>query len=259
MESIERKVENYAIVFNVNLIRATLNEAVEFKEFLAEAINNSDKDLVVNLSACEHLDSTFLGVLVSSYKRLKSKNRTLVIIEPVDQSSIFLTLNSIGKIFPLYTSVKAALEDIENKKLLEKEINELSTEQIQVTEKLAESSMKFTSQLNEQLAQNPVVEEIKHEEFQVEIIQIDDKVETSNEVQKSANHKSWNLIDYKEPENDHLILSEYKLETPVLEEELATLETNESNEQQIVISHSRLSEDIRFGSEPIKWEFGFSS
>jgi len=120
MDSIERKIENYAVVFNVNLLRATLNEAVEFKDYLAETILDTDKDIIVNLSACEHLDSTFLGVLVSGYKKLKSQNRSLVIIEPVDQSSIFLTLNSIGKIFPLYTSVKVALEDIENKKLIEK-------------------------------------------------------------------------------------------------------------------------------------------
>ncbi len=128
MESIERKIENYAVVFNVNLLRATLNEAVEFKDYLAETMLDTDKDIIVNLSACEHLDSTFLGVLVSGYKKLKSQNRSLVIIEPVDQSSIFLTLNSIGKIFPLYTSVKVALEDIENKKLIEKEIDELNHE-----------------------------------------------------------------------------------------------------------------------------------
>ena len=85
MESIERKNENYAVVFNVNLIRATLNEATEFKNYLAETIRDSEKDIIVNLSACEHLDSTFLGVLVSGYKRLKSQNRSLVIIEPIDQ------------------------------------------------------------------------------------------------------------------------------------------------------------------------------
>ena len=56
MESIERKIENYAVVFNVNLLRATLNEAVEFKDYLAETMLDTDKDIIVNLSACEHLD-----------------------------------------------------------------------------------------------------------------------------------------------------------------------------------------------------------
>ena len=156
MESIERKIEKYAIVFNVNLIRATLNEAVEFKDYLAEAITDFDKDIIVNLSACEHLDSTFLGVLVSSYKRLKTQNRTLVIIEPIDQSSIFLTLNSIGKIFPLYTSVKVALEDIENKKLIEKEIHELSDEKIPSDLNLESTSFKIETQPHSELPETSI-------------------------------------------------------------------------------------------------------
>jgi len=120
MESIERKTVDYAIVLNVNLLRATLNEVSEFKDYLEEAILDSDKDIIVNLGDCEHLDSTFLGVLVSGYKRLKIQNRSLIIIEPVDQSSLFLTLNSIGKIFPLYASVNVALNDIEHRKNVEK-------------------------------------------------------------------------------------------------------------------------------------------
>jgi anti-sigma B factor antagonist len=145
MESIERKTENYAVVFNVNLLRATLNEATEFRDYLEEAILDTDKDIIVNLGSCEHLDSTFLGVLVSGYKRLKSQNRSLVIIEPVDQSSIFLTLNSIGKIFPLYSSVKVALEDIENKKLIEKEISELGDERVNTIAKPQKVPFKIAS------------------------------------------------------------------------------------------------------------------
>ena len=128
MESIERKNEEYAVVLTVNLLRATLNEVSEIKDYLEDAISESDKDIVVNLSACDHLDSTFLGALVSYYKRLKTQNRTIVIIEPVEQSSIFITLNSIGKIFPLYTNVQAALDDIKSKKLVEKEIKDLKQE-----------------------------------------------------------------------------------------------------------------------------------
>jgi anti-anti-sigma factor len=134
MESFEREIKKYAIVIKINLLRATLNEASEFKDYLNEAILGSDVDIVVNLSDCQHLDSTFLGVLVSGYKRMKKKNRTMVIIEPTDQSSVFLTLNSIGKIFPLYESVQSALEDIENKKMLDGIVENLD-DRIQSKEK----------------------------------------------------------------------------------------------------------------------------
>lgn len=131
MEYFERQIKKCAIVINVNLIRATLNEATEFREYLNEAILGTDIDIIVNLSDCQHLDSTFLGVLVSGYKKLKKKNRNLVIIEPTDQSRVFLTLNSIGKIFPLYDSVQSALADIENKKMIENVVDNIDNENIE--------------------------------------------------------------------------------------------------------------------------------
>jgi len=129
METIDRKIEEYAVVLNVNLLRATLNEVSEIKEYLEEAITDTDKDIIVNLSACEHLDSTFLGALVSTFKKLKAQNRSMIIIEPQEQSSLFITLNSIGKIFPIYQSVRVALEDIENKRVLEQELEKYKKDQ----------------------------------------------------------------------------------------------------------------------------------
>ena len=259
MESIERKNENYAVVFNVNLIRATLNEASEFKDCLAEAISDSDKDLIVNLSACEHLDSTFLGVLVSSYKKLKSQNRSLVIIEPIDQSSIFLTLNSIGKIFPLYTSVKVALEDIENKRLLEKEINELSQEKLSVESETANSymeipqdqSVKVESQNSEQEIENTqVVEELFTEEIHT--------LNTETEPVEAG----FNLVEHIEPENGQDSSFTFSEEEEVSEEKINNFEMQLQNE-----SDKNEAEDVKEEAEVetspfsdgVKWEFGFSS
>ncbi|MDH3268834.1 MAG: STAS domain-containing protein, partial [Ignavibacteria bacterium] len=200
MESIERKIENYAVVFNVNLVRATLNEATEFKDYLAESILDSDKDIIVNLSACEHLDSTFLGVLVSGYKKLKSKNRNLVIIEPVDQSSIFLTLNSIGKIFPLYTSVQVALEDIENKKLIEKEINGLDHEPTKLSHKIGNQRVEdspiesIQEEINEfeteSLPDNGNQEGLENNNLEIEEINMIEHNDNEEELEKHSNLKT---------------------------------------------------------------------
>ena len=262
MESIERKIEKYAIVFNVNLIRATLNEAVEFKDYLAEAITDFDKDIIVNLSACEHLDSTFLGVLVSSYKRLKTQNRTLVIIEPIDQSSIFLTLNSIGKIFPLYTSVKVALEDIENKKLIEKEIHELSDEKIPSDLNLESTSFKIEAQPHSELPETSIQQEIKVEELETENAM-------TNSIQKfpaelvdepiKVKVNEWNLVENEVGTKELINNSDYKISETEAIESVEELEPVEEEKSQIVIKHTRSTEESHFGGSGIKWEFGFSS
>lgn len=250
MESIERKIENYAVVFNVNLIRATLNEAVEFKDYLAETILDSDKDIIVNLSACEHLDSTFLGVLVSGYKKLKSKNRNLVIIEPVDQSSIFLTLNSIGKIFPLYTSVQVALEDIENKKLIEKEINELGHEPKKLSFNIG----------NKPLVDSPIEsiqEEINENEFKTDTVPDNEYQESpeNNTILENnfSEREEFNLIEHNHNEIELENHSNLNTEEPVVANNITDLESHT-----YALGHQRSTEKSHFGSTNVKWEFGFN-
>ena len=261
MESIERKTENYAVVFNVKLLRATLNEATEFKDYLEEAILDTDKDIIVNLGACEHLDSTFLGVLVSGYKRLKSQNRSLVIIEPVDQSSIFLTLNSIGKIFPLYSSVKVALEDIENKKLLEKEISELGHERVKQIEKPSLPPFKIASHSLVDSPEENIPDETIQDELQSAILQdIEEEVETepiSEHILTEENDLVLienNEIE-KESENPFILKTEEVIsEQKGYQDKSDDMKANET----IVTKLERANDDRRFSSGTVKWEFGFS-
>ena len=259
MELIERKSEKYAVVFNVNLIRATLNEAVEFKDYLAEAIKDSDKDIIVNLSACEHLDSTFLGVLVSSYKRLKTQGRTLVIIEPIDQSSIFLTLNSIGKIFPLYTSVKVALEDIENKKLLENEINDLSNNQNSQTENLKQD--------HSQIDSNPV-SEVSETVLQLESNQFESASVMNENIQElpeptvinkeTLKETNWNLIG-TEVQNTEIVDGLDSNLSVENSEKFESVQSFEDEEPLVIVKQTRQIQENHFIGNNIKWEFGFSS
>ena len=261
MELIERKNENYTVVFNVNLLRATLIEATEFRDLLEETVVESDKDIIVNLSACEHLDSTFLGVLVSCYKRLKSQNRTLVLIEPVDQSSIFLTLNSIGKIFPLYTNVKVALEDIENKKLLEKEIIELEDQKVRPIERLLrvkETADKF-AETNSSISSvtaiadsNETLSELQ--DFEKEMI-YDKSIPENDESAENA----FSLIEHnknqKNREEEFIPVSNESLEgkndSEFIQEEVKKEEILHQS-RHVVINNRK------FNGGKVEWEFGFS-
>jgi len=257
MESIEQKIENYAVVFNVNLIRATLNEASEFKDLLTEVILDTEKDIIVNLSACEHLDSTFLGVLVSSYKKLKSQERNLVIIEPIDQSSIFLTLNSIGKIFPLYTSVKVALEDIENKRLIEKEINELGDEK-------ADASTKVNDQSSIHFVDHSVREEKNIDEPNAELkLNSENQKETieevaTPEVKKPEEDHGLNLIEHVENNVEVDSQNTFKSEETAAEEKNEVIENKDLEEKETELEKKESQNEKSPFGEDVKWEFGIS-
>ena len=248
MESIVKIIEKYAVVFNVNLLRATLNEASEFKDYLEETIRDTDKEIVVNLSNCEHLDSTFLGVLVNGYKRLKSKNRNLVIIEPIKQSSIFLTLNSIGKIFPLYTDVKSALEDIENKKLLELELVELESETEKSDEKFEDTSFTITEQEIEESVEGKNKLQTENLETKPETFNLEPKP-----IEETNNIKQENFVmgatENLEKEKDLELISYRKVT-----EEFASFISYPENG-----SESEIVEDVEpFRKGTVKWEFGFN-
>ena len=122
MDTFQKEYRGNVVVISVNLVSATLNDTNEFKGFMDELILMTECDVVVDLATCNHLDSTFIGALVMNYKKLKQKNRYMVLVEPNDQTKVFLTMNSLSKIFPLYPSVEVAVEDLLNRNMLEKNL-----------------------------------------------------------------------------------------------------------------------------------------
>jgi anti-anti-sigma factor len=81
------------IVEVVELNRATLNEVDEFKQRLIENIDNSYKKIIVDLAGCEFIDSTFLGALVISLKKVTSLGGDLRLVgfQPTVHSMFELT------------------------------------------------------------------------------------------------------------------------------------------------------------------------
>ncbi|MCH7516762.1 MAG: STAS domain-containing protein [Bacteroidetes bacterium] len=88
-----KEEHNDVIVEIVDLNRATLKEADEFKKRLAENIENGYKKIVVDLTDCEFIDSTFLGALVISLKKLTSLGGDLRLVgfQPAVNSMFELT------------------------------------------------------------------------------------------------------------------------------------------------------------------------
>ncbi len=61
MEAFEKIFVDGVFVIAVNLTRSTINEANEFRETIEEEINSGHTNLVIDLSKCDYIDSTFFG------------------------------------------------------------------------------------------------------------------------------------------------------------------------------------------------------
>lgn len=98
------------VVENVNLTRATLKEAEEFKKMLAEDIESGTRKIVVDLSECEFIDSTFLGALVVSLKKVTALSGDLKLVGFQPPVHSMFELTRMYRVFEAYPTKFEAIE-----------------------------------------------------------------------------------------------------------------------------------------------------
>jgi len=110
MEDFLKKVQGDVIVEVVNLTRATRNESLEFKQILDEDIQFNFKKIVVDLSLCEFMDSTFLGTLVVAQKNIAKKGGEIKLIEPASVLQTLMSKAGTLKVFDSYKNLNDACD-----------------------------------------------------------------------------------------------------------------------------------------------------
>lgn len=115
MEDFERKVFDSYLVEIVNLTRATAAEAKKFKQILDEDILYSHQNLIVDLSKCEFMDSTFIGVMVITYKKLRGRGGQMKLIKPGLFANSLLNYTGTIELFETFESLEEAVKSFETK------------------------------------------------------------------------------------------------------------------------------------------------
>ncbi|MFA8343418.1 MAG: STAS domain-containing protein [Rhodothermaceae bacterium] len=105
----EEKI-NDVLIEIVNLDRATLREAEEFKKILTKNIEQGERKIIVDLSACEFIDSSFLGALVHILKKVVKTNGDLKLVgfKPAVRSMFELT--RMFRVFETHSNLNEAVE-----------------------------------------------------------------------------------------------------------------------------------------------------
>ncbi len=110
MEDFQKIVQNDVVITYVNLTRATIKEASELKDILAEDIENGYRKLVVDISQCDFIDSTFLGAIVFTLKQIAKVEGDLRIVKSERLAGPFMKKLGTLKIFNVSNSVEAAID-----------------------------------------------------------------------------------------------------------------------------------------------------
>jgi anti-sigma B factor antagonist len=85
-----------------------LFSAPQLKERIAQLIGEGQVQLVINLENVSFMDSTGLGVLLGTLKRVRERDGSLTVVCPPGSVHRVLTLTGLHKVFTIYESLEDA-------------------------------------------------------------------------------------------------------------------------------------------------------
>jgi len=97
------------IIEVVNLVKATRDQAEEFKLILLKHIDNDNIKLVVDIHQCNFLDSTFLSTLLIALKATIKKGGNLKLASPKHDVAEVLEATGMNRVFDIYPNISDAI------------------------------------------------------------------------------------------------------------------------------------------------------
>lgn len=112
MEIIEEIVDDIVIEI-INMERATLKEAGNLKNLIYDKIDNGYKKVIIDMSKVDFIDSTFLGVIVSSLKKVANLNGDLKLVGFKPAVRAMFELTRLFRVFETYTELQDAIKSFQ--------------------------------------------------------------------------------------------------------------------------------------------------
>lgn len=100
------------IIIKVKLNRAVLENASEFRNMMNTILSMEYKHYILDFSSVLFMDSTFLGSIVMTLKKIKSMNNTLSLILDYDKIKILAPFKDLKKLLQIYGSTEEAISEI---------------------------------------------------------------------------------------------------------------------------------------------------
>ena len=113
MEDFEKIYLDGVFVIAVNLNRSTINEAIIFRKILKEEINSGHTKLVIDLSKCVYIDSTFFGAIIVASRMLIDLGSKLKVVKPGIVEEYIFTHTNYLKVFDKYKTREEAIKSLE--------------------------------------------------------------------------------------------------------------------------------------------------
>lgn len=107
--NLDHKVVNDLLVLALREKRLDAGIAIQFKERVAEFVNQGHKAILLDMNAVDFIDSSGLGAIVSCLKILGLKGQISLCNLTAPVQAMF-KLTRMEKVFPIYPTEEQALE-----------------------------------------------------------------------------------------------------------------------------------------------------
>lgn len=113
-EDFSREIIEDVLIESVNFSRATFKEAGLFKDRLVYDILTNNLKIVIDLSSCEYIDSTFLGALVVILKKMTERGGEIKYVIPQPSALYLFKITGLYSVLNLYKNRSEAVESFVN-------------------------------------------------------------------------------------------------------------------------------------------------
>ena len=113
MEGFEKIHIGDVFVISVNPTRATINEATAFRQIVKEEIDSGHNKLIIDLSKCDYIDSTFFGAIIVASKLLIDLGVKLRVVKPAIAGELLFSNSNTDKLFDKYNTREEAILSFE--------------------------------------------------------------------------------------------------------------------------------------------------
>ena len=109
------KIINDVAIVTVDLLVATQRDAKPFWiELESKSILEWDK-VIIDLSYCTLIDSTFIGMIVKIFKTVSSNNGQLKLVFPEKNARIYLHTTGVVRIIDCFNTLNEAVNSFDSK------------------------------------------------------------------------------------------------------------------------------------------------
>ncbi|HPN37470.1 MAG TPA: STAS domain-containing protein [Melioribacteraceae bacterium] len=106
---IKEEIYGDVLVARIIFDRATLMEAEQLRDLLSNSIANGYKKIIIDLSECEFIDSTFLGVIVNSLKKVAKVQGDLKLVGFKPAVKAMFELTRMFRVFESFSNLDDAV------------------------------------------------------------------------------------------------------------------------------------------------------